>query len=82
MWLLKDFKRFSAMGKIMVFSKRIDQDQTAQNVQSDLVLCHSLVKSDVCDTIICGTRWMILYTVLERGRFKISGTERVKIQIA
>ena len=37
------------------FADGIDQDQTAQNVQSDLDLCRPLVKSDICGTIICGT---------------------------
>ena len=50
------------------FAAGIDQDQTAQNVQSDLDLRRPLVKSDICDTVICGTLW-ILFTVVERGRF-------------
>ena len=37
------------------FADGIDQDQTAQNVQSDLDLCRSLVKSDIRGTTICGT---------------------------
>ena len=37
------------------FADVIDQDQTAQNVPSDLDLCRPLVKSDICGTIICGT---------------------------
>ena len=54
----------------------IDQDQTAQNMQSDLDLCCLLVKSEICGTIICGTQ-RILFTGIERGRFYISGAERV-----
>ena len=57
-------------------AKGIDQDQTAQNVQSDLDLYCPVVKSDISGTIICGTKW-ILFTVVERGRFSISGAERV-----
>ena len=47
------------------FADGIDQDQTAQNVQSDLDLRRPLVESDICGTIICGTLW-ILFTVVER----------------
>ena len=42
----------------------IDQDQTAQNMQSDLDLCRPLLKSDICGTIICGALW-ILFTFVE-----------------
>ena len=41
----------------------INQDQTAQNEQSDLDLCHPLVESDICSTIICGTLWILFIDV-------------------
>ena len=50
------------------FADGIDQDHTAQNMQSDLDLSPPLIKSDICGTIICGTLW-ILYTVVQRGQF-------------
>ena len=59
------------------FADGIDQDQTAQNVQSDLYLCRPVVRSDICGTIICGTLW-ILFTVFERCWLEISGAETVK----
>ena len=62
--------------KIVIFADGKDQDQTAQNVQSDLNLCRPVVKSDICGTIICRTLW-ILFTVVEIGLFLISGAERV-----
>ena len=37
------------------FAGGIDQDQTLQNVQYDLDLCHPLMNSDICGTIVCGT---------------------------
>ena len=44
---------FSASGeKASASADAIDQNQTAQNVQSDLDLCCLLVKTDIC-TIIC-----------------------------
>ena len=46
----------------------IDQDQTAQNLQSDLDLCYPLIKSDIRDTVICGTLDPT-FTVVEKGRF-------------
>ena len=36
------------------FAGGIDQDQTAENVQSDLDQCRPLVKSNIYGTIICG----------------------------
>ena len=36
------------------FPDDMDQDHTAQNVQSYLDLSRPLVKSDMCGTIICG----------------------------
>ena len=58
---------FSASwAKSWSFADGLDQDHTAQNVQSNLDLCRPLVKSDICGTIICGTLW-ILFTVVERG---------------
>ena len=47
---------FSASwAKPWAFAESIDQDQTAQNVQSDLDLCCLHVKSNLCDKILCGT---------------------------
>ena len=68
---------FYAMGKIMDICGHIHQDQTAQNVQSDLVICHLLVYLNLCAKILCGTRWIVC-TVVNRGRFYISCAERVK----
>ena len=54
--------------KSWTFADGIDQDQTAQNVQSDLDLCRPLDESDICGTINWGPLW-ILFTVVERDRF-------------
>ena len=42
----------ASLAKSWSFADGIGQDQTAQNVQSDLDLCRPLVISDICGAII------------------------------
>ena len=57
--------------KARAFADTIDQDQTAQNVQSDL-----RSKPSVCDKIVSGTR-QVVFAAIDRGRVFISGAEKI-----
>ena len=65
------------LARLSVVVDGIDQDQTAQNVQSDLDLCRPPVNSSLYDKILLGLCRSYLHSSKEVG-FALSDSERVK----